>query len=51
MSVELVATKKSDSMVLDRFPAVISERAGSTVQLDNPLPGSYHCLVSLAGGC
>ena len=46
MSVELVATKKSDSMLLETLPAVVGQGAGS-VQANDSIPGSYHCLVSL----
>lgn len=47
MSVELVATKNSHSMSLETFPAVIGQGAGS-VEVSESMPGSYHCLLSLA---
>ena len=46
MSVELVATKNSDSMSLDTLPAVIGDEAGPA-HVSALIPGSYHCLVSL----
>jgi pSer/pThr/pTyr-binding forkhead associated (FHA) protein len=50
MSVELVATSKSESVSLETFPAVISQGTQNNVQLDNSMPSGYHCLVSLADG-
>jgi pSer/pThr/pTyr-binding forkhead associated (FHA) protein len=50
MSVELIATKNSDSALLESFPAVIGRRAGSSVQVDESIPAGYHCLVSVVEG-
>ncbi len=49
MSVELVATQKSDSMLLETLPALVGPGAGSSEAKD-PIPGGYHCLVSLVEG-
>ena len=46
MSVELVATNRSDSMLLEKLPAVIGQGAGPVPVADSLL-GRYHCLVSL----
>ena len=46
MSVELVATNKSDSLFLNRFPATLG-RGADAAQVA-AIPGSCHCLVSLA---
>ena len=46
MSVELVATKNADRMLLGTSPAVIGQGAGA-IQVNDSIPGSYHCLVSL----
>ena len=50
MSVELVATRNSDGVLLETFPAVMGQGADSPVQLGASVPGSYHCLVSLVEG-
>jgi hypothetical protein len=50
MSVELVATKKSDSLRAEKLPALVREGAGGTVRCDDFTPGNYHCLVSLVEG-
>ena len=50
MSVELVATKSSDSMLLERFPALIEHEAEHAARVDDSVPSGYHCLVSLVQG-
>lgn len=46
MSVELIATKSSDSVLLESLPAVIGQGGGSA-HVEDSIPGSFHCLVSL----
>ena len=46
MSVELLATKNSESMLLETLPALIGQNAASD-EVHEPIPGGYHCLVSL----
>ena len=48
MLVEMVATKNSESMLLETFPAVIGE--GASAPAAEAVPGSYHCLVSVVDG-
>ena len=50
MSVELVAARTSDSVLVNKFPAILNQNARSMVQCDDSIPGSYHCLVSLVEG-
>jgi predicted component of type VI protein secretion system len=49
MSVELVATKKSDSMLLETMPTLVGRGSGS-IRADGSISGGYHCLVSLVEG-
>jgi len=50
MSVELVATRTSESVLANKFPTLLSQDAGSSVKCEDSIPGSYHCLVSLVEG-
>jgi hypothetical protein len=50
MSVELVATRKSASLRMEKFPVLVSEGAEGAVRCDDSLPGNYQCLVSLVQG-
>ena len=50
MSVELVATRKLNSLLAEKLPALVSQGAGGTVRCDDPIAGTYHCLVSLVEG-
>ena len=49
MSVELIATRVSDNVRLENFPALIGQGAEGAVE-DNSVPGGFHCLVSLVQG-
>jgi len=50
MSVELVATRTSESVLVNKFPAILNQNARNSVQCDDSIPGSYHCLVSMVDG-
>ena len=50
MSVELVATRKLNSLLAEKLPALVSQGAGGTVRCEDSIAGNYHCLVSLVEG-
>ncbi len=50
MSVELVAARTSESVLVGKSPAVLDHDAGGRIRCDDSIPGNYHCLVSLVEG-
>jgi hypothetical protein len=50
MSVELAAARMSESVLANRFPAILNKDSGKSVRCDDTIPGNYHCLVSVVEG-
>ena len=50
MSVELSAARLSESVLANRFPAILNKDSGKSVRCDDSIPGNYHCLVSVVEG-
>jgi pSer/pThr/pTyr-binding forkhead associated (FHA) protein len=50
MSVELAAARMSESVLANRFPAILNKDSGKSVRCDDSIPGNYHCLVSVVEG-
>ncbi len=46
MRVELVATSKPYSRVLENAPVLVGQQPEDDVALDGPSQGNYHCLIS-----
>jgi pSer/pThr/pTyr-binding forkhead associated (FHA) protein len=48
MRLELVATSNRDSRTLDSLPVVVGRHPEEDVELDGPVQGNYHCLITRA---